>query len=136
MPKYDNIIVPSDGRPPVRIDSGGALTYRAMGGIKKFEMIPNEIHSMRMVGVQAGTIFGNITDNELAKQIKERLLPYHDAILNVTPEDLKHVIKKRIEFMNRWAEDILKGVIRKAGKRTNKQNRKIRKTRKTRKTRR
>lgn len=95
----DNIIVPSDGTPPVRIDNGGSLTFKATGGNKPFGETVGEIDTMRnkKISPQAAAIFGKITDTEIDEQIKTIIVPNYDLILSLTPEALRPTMAKRMD---------------------------------------
>ena len=69
----DNIIVA--GMKPYRIDAGGALLFRAQGADKAEEMNTNvseQIDSLRDsdVNAQAASVFGDMTDAEIAESAK------------------------------------------------------------------
>jgi DNA polymerase III epsilon subunit-like protein/8-oxo-dGTP pyrophosphatase MutT (NUDIX family) len=69
----DNIIV-ADGK-PFRIDAGGALLFRAQGVSKAEELDTNvseQINSLRDpdTNVQAASVFGDMTDAEIAESVK------------------------------------------------------------------
>lgn len=97
----NNIILPSDGSPPVRIDNGGSLTFRAQGGPKPFTDTVEELETMRnkKTSPQAASIFGHLTDDDIHKQIKTIIQPNVDIILSLTPSKLKPTMKKRIEYL-------------------------------------
>lgn len=95
----DNILLPSDGSPAVRIDNGGSLTFRAQGGKKPFNNVVTEVDTMRnkTISPQAAKIFGDLTDTDIDTQIKTIIVPNYDLILSLTPEDLKPAMKGRID---------------------------------------
>lgn len=122
---YDNIMLPSDGSEAVRIDNGAGLTYRAMGRFKtEFdgsvgkELDKNGIYrsdTNQKTPIQ--TIFSDLTDQQIAKQILEQFTPEKkEKILSVIPEGLpglpssdpplmKDIIRERIEYMIEWANE-------------------------------
>jgi len=66
----DNIIV-RDGV-AYQIDSGGALKYRAQGGLKvTFNSTVSELHTLRDPKRSVYRYFGRITDDEVRSQIKK-----------------------------------------------------------------
>jgi DNA polymerase III epsilon subunit-like protein len=69
----DNILVKEVK--PIRIDAGGAMLFRAQGESKAAEMDTNvskQIDSMRdsKVNPQAASVFGDMTDAEIAESVK------------------------------------------------------------------
>ena len=95
----DNILIPADGSPAVRIDNGGSLTFRAQGGKKAFNKVVTEIDTMRnkQISPQAAKIFGDLTDTDIDTQIKTIIVPNYELILSLTPEDLKPSMKGRMD---------------------------------------
>jgi hypothetical protein len=95
----DNILIPSDGSPAVRIDNGGSLTIRAQGGNKPFGPIVAEIDTMRdpSISPQAANIFGDLTNSDIDNQIKTIIKPNRDLILSLTPYELKETMKARLD---------------------------------------
>lgn len=81
--EYDNMII-VDGM-PYRIDAGGALLYRAMGGAKGhlFGDDVGELETLRTKNIQ-GKVFGKITDAEL-KAGATRLAA-------ITPDDIRMAV--------------------------------------------
>ena len=98
---YDNIILPSDGTSAVRIDNGGALTFRASGGKKEFGNITTEIDSMRKYSIspQSHSVFGDLTDADINEQIKTLVAPNYELILSLTPDDIKPNMKARMDHL-------------------------------------
>lgn len=96
----DNILVPDSG-PPLRVDNGGSLTFRAMGKTKTFGPAVGELDSMR-TSDQGEPIFGSLTDSQIASQI-HGIVGRKDAILSATPPDLREVMSQRIDYMASWA---------------------------------
>ena len=64
---YDNLLVGDDGF-ACRVDTGGALLYRAQGGDKPFGPTVGEIETMRSPdkNEQADAVFGDMTNKEIA----------------------------------------------------------------------
>lgn len=65
---YDNLLMDEDGF-ACRVDTGGALLYRAQGEKKPFGDKVAEIDSLRSpdVNAQSDAVFGDMTDAEIAK---------------------------------------------------------------------
>lgn len=99
----DNIVVPDDGRPPMRIDNGGSLDFRAQGKPKAFGPEVGELTSMR-TSDQGKPIFGKLSDADVAKQIT-RLDRRREAILAATPEKHRKTMQARLDFMATWAKN-------------------------------
>jgi hypothetical protein len=99
--EFDNIIIPKNGKPAVRIDNGGSLIFRAQGKKKDFTDYPSEINSMRDkdISPQAFKIFGDITEKEIDEQITQILIPNYKIILSLTPKELQNTMSKRIEIL-------------------------------------
>ena len=99
MSALDNILLPADGSPAVRIDNGGSLTFRAQGGKKPFNKVVTEIDTMRnkTISPQAAKIFGNLTDTDIDTQIKTIIVPNYELILSLTPDELKEAMKARMD---------------------------------------
>lgn len=100
--KHDNIIVPADGSPPIRIDNGGALLFKAQGEPKNMNEDVVELYTMRnkTIAPEASSIFGDITENEINNQIKEIIKPNYKKILNIIPKNNKkliNIMKKRLD---------------------------------------
>jgi len=95
----DNILLPTDDSPAVRIDNGGSLTFRAQGGKKPFNKVVTEIDTMRnkTISPQAAKIFGDLTDTDIDTQIKTIIVPNYELILSLTPDELKEAMKARMD---------------------------------------
>jgi hypothetical protein len=69
---FDNLLVGNDGKAK-RIDPGGALDYRAQGGLKgdAFGNAVSEIHTLRDASKnpQAASVFGTMTQDEISKSM-------------------------------------------------------------------
>jgi hypothetical protein len=68
---YDNLMISPHGA-PVRLDTGGALRFRAQGGPKgpAFNADPTEFETLRTNGT-ARSIFGKMTDADLISSLEE-----------------------------------------------------------------
>jgi hypothetical protein len=100
---YDNIIVPSDKSPPVRIDNGGSFYFRAQGNKKKFPSnVVNELDTLRdkTFNSKTASMFAVLTDGDINTQIKEIIVPNYDKILECIPiQELKDTVKGRMDFL-------------------------------------
>jgi len=100
---FDNIIVPSNGGPPVRVDNGGTFYFRAQGAKKSFpSTIVDEINTLRDINLNPKTakLFSKLTDSDINNQIKESIVPNYDKILECIPiKELKDTIKGRMDFL-------------------------------------
>jgi ADP-ribose pyrophosphatase YjhB (NUDIX family) len=65
---YDNLLIDKDGA-ACRVDTGGALLYRAQGAKKPFGDTVGEIESLRSpdMNAQADAVFGDMTDAQIAQ---------------------------------------------------------------------
>ncbi len=97
----DNVILPADGSPAVRIDNGGSILFRAQGGKKQFDKAVVELDTMRNPKVSANSakIFGELTDTDIDTQIKTIIVPNYEAILALTPEGIKPLMKDRLDYL-------------------------------------
>ena len=97
----DNIIVPSNGTPAVRIDNGGTFMFKATGGKKPFGKFVTEIHTMRSKknAPEASKIFGSLTDTDIDEQIKTLIVPNRQTILDIVPLELKPVMEARLDYL-------------------------------------
>jgi len=97
----DNIIMPSDGSPAVRIDNGGSFTLKATGGKKPFTKTVAELDTMRnkKIAPQASKIFGGLSESDIDTQIKTLIVPNYDSILNLMPDTLKNTMKSRLDYL-------------------------------------
>lgn len=96
----DNILIPNDGSSAVRIDGGGSLTFRAMGGPKgeMWNELVNEINTIRQ-GKTSSFVFGGVTDEEIKTQITTIIKPNFYKILCKVPHDLRPMIHKRLNTL-------------------------------------
>jgi len=102
----DNIMVDNNGNGvPFRIDNGGSLTFRAQGGRKEFGPEVKELQTMRdpKINPNAAKYFGHLTDEYLKGQIQKTIKPNYDAILSKTSDELKPVMKARMDYMLDWS---------------------------------
>ncbi len=97
----DNVLVPASG-PPLRVDNGGSLEFRAQGKPKAFTGVVGEIDSLR-TSPQGKPIFGSLTDDEIATQI-DGLVNRRKPILDAAPESIREVLARRLDYMQGWAE--------------------------------
>lgn len=97
----DNIIIPNDGSPAVRIDNGGSLIFRAQGKKKPFGKKVTEIETMidKKISPQAAKIFGDLTNSEIREQIRTIILPNYDLILSLTPDEIKDTMRARLDSL-------------------------------------
>lgn len=104
----DNIVIDKDGK-AFRIDNGGSLTFRAQGGKKPFGDTVEELNSLRnpSINPSAASVYGSLTDKQIAENIKYQLSTKITSILNAAPKDLKATLEKRINYMQDWATNIL-----------------------------
>lgn len=83
---FDNLLV-RDGV-PVRVDTGGALRFRARGGLKgsAFGDEVLEIESLRNAGTnaQAAAVFGRLTPAQLGASVAR--------VLAIEPEDIRRLV--------------------------------------------
>lgn len=93
----DNVLIGSNGK-VYRIDNGGALRYRAMGGKKaEFSEIPNEVFSMR-TSSQGKPVFGSLSIKDIASQAAA-LVSKRSALLGALPSSLHKTMNGRINRM-------------------------------------
>jgi len=108
----DNILWSPEGD-PIRVDQGGTMEFRAMGGRKDFGPVPLEVSSMLSPGGQ-GRRSSRVRLSGMRKQaleIEKRLTPERiDALLEQAPfEDqamrdrVGKALKARVKWMGRWA---------------------------------
>ena len=95
----DNILLPNDGGPAVRIDNGGTFMFKATGGKKPFGKIVIEIDTMRNAKTAplASKLFGELTDEEINNQIKTLIEPNYHKILKISEEYLPEIMKYRLD---------------------------------------
>ncbi len=95
---YDNIFVA--GGKPYRIDNGGALAYRAQGGVKRtWGPVVTELKSMRDASTNPVTaaIYDGITDKDIHDQIRH-IVQNRDALLAAVPDAAtRDVLAARID---------------------------------------
>lgn len=117
--EYDNIQVadPEDMREPYRIDNGGSLAFRAMGKPKGAAWGPEvgELGSLRnpSMNAQAARYFGDLTDAEVARQVRRLDLQAFRAEVGkleseglLSAEDAR-ILGERTEYLTRWANATL-----------------------------
>jgi len=85
---YENIAIGKKSGKAYRIDPGGALLYRAMGGLKGDKFFNKNVvewDTLRSsTNVQAKTIFGDMTDAEMVTSAKR--------VLKVSDEDIRTAV--------------------------------------------
>ena len=103
----DNIILPADGGPAVRIDNGGVFTSKASGGDKPFTPEVKELYTMRDsdVSPSAAKIFGDLTDVAIIAQIERIIIPHYDAILAIFDNrpNLQPTVNRRLDYLVQYA---------------------------------
>jgi hypothetical protein len=109
--EQDNVLW-HEGR-PTRVDQGGTLEYRAMGGTKKFGPVPSEVWTMARPGGQAlGTMaLTPEGKRDQARKIAETLTPEAiDELVDAAPfKDaamrgrVRENLKARVAWMGRYA---------------------------------
>jgi len=97
---YDNIIVPSDGSPAVRIDNGSSFTFSGTGRAKNFNA-DVDVESLRQ---RNSEIYGSLTNTQIALQIRDKILPNISIILEKTPDEFREVMASRIDSMEAWSK--------------------------------
>lgn len=89
-----------------RVNCAGALRYRRVG-VKKppgaFGPEVGELMSMRHNRFAWARVFSELTDAEVARQIRDNILPAEDALLEAVPEELGEVMASRVCYMREWA---------------------------------
>jgi len=107
----DNVLW--NGDTPIRLDQGGTLEYRAMGGPKPFGPVPTELWTMNKPGGQAWTRMA-ITEEGMraaAKDAELRLTPERiDALVDAAPFDdeemrerVRENLKARVAWLGRYS---------------------------------
>lgn len=112
--EHDNVLV--SGKTAHRIDNGGALIYRAMGGKKDFGAEVKELHSMRDKQYPAGQVFHKIKDDDLKKQLHEFSHSYDthrehiDSLITKSglSENAKSEIRTGLHARAQYLKDYLK----------------------------
>jgi hypothetical protein len=104
----DNILISKRGD-VLRIDNGGALRFRAMGGAKgdAFGDVVGELESLRdfSKNPQSAKIFQGLDDHAVAEQI-DKLVKDREYILSFAPNDLRELLAKRLQYMEEWAKRV------------------------------
>lgn len=95
----DNIMI-QNGK-PFRIDNGGALAYRAQGGLKggAFTHEVNELESMRNGSKNPSTakVYKSLTNKDIVNQIKEVTGNKMKILDQITDPDVREIMSKRID---------------------------------------
>lgn len=118
--EYDNILITQDGT-PYRIDNGGSLAYRAQGAPKGGAWGPEvgELGSLRnpAMNPQSARYFGDLTDAEIARQIRRLDLgAFRAEVAKLEGEGLlsaedARILGERAEYMVRWANQTLEETV-------------------------
>jgi hypothetical protein len=117
----DNIIVSTKhGATPklFRIDNGGSFRFRAQGTRKtaaEWSEVVNELDSLRGLhptikpNAGASFLYEGVSDKKMLEGI-QRVLKKRKQILAATPEELRPIIAKRLDYIARYAEEKLSTV--------------------------
>jgi hypothetical protein len=102
----DNILVEDSGK-VWRIDNGGSFRFRAQGTPKTPAQWNEEVTELKTLldaskNPTTAKIFKGITDAEIAEQIRH-LLTKKDAILATVPEEVRAVLAKRFDYLEKIA---------------------------------
>lgn len=135
--EYDNLGVDTYGG-LVRLDNGGALLFRAMGGLKgkAFSDDVTELKTMRdpAINESAATVFGGLSDEEIAKQAsllvkkfpKEKIEKMVKNVFDKEPEIAQYLINKLLarrkyilDFAMQVAHQVIKTKVLKRKERYN-----------------
>lgn len=111
----DNVKLGADGK-VYRIDNGGALFFKAMGGKKpagSFGKEVKELASMRNKQKTSGKVFGTLTDAEVAQQVEgifSKISPLQFASAagkHMADEDQKvgARLAARVKWVQNWAAE-------------------------------
>lgn len=89
---------------PVRIDNGGALTYRAQGGLKgaAFGAKVGELESMRNAAMNktSAEVFGKLTPGQISKQI-DTVVGHREGVLaKIHDPQLKAIMESRFDYLS------------------------------------
>lgn len=105
-----NILVDSSGN-PWRIDNGGALEYRARGGAKgdQWSSEVTELTTLRnpKINPQTAEVFAGISNQAIIDQINEIVAKEEDLLFSI-PDRLQSVMKKRIEYLIKYRDQLEK----------------------------
>lgn len=112
---HDNVLW-NNGK-PTRLDQGGTLQFRAMGGTKTFGPKPNEVISLMAKGGQAkGTMaVTSVQMRQQATDIYKTLTPQRiDDIIDSAPfdddkmrEEIREALKARILWMKQFGKGMI-----------------------------
>jgi hypothetical protein len=103
---FDNVVVDKFGV-PYQIDSGGALAYRAQGGLKgdKFGTEVGEVDTLRDPERLAGTVFGDLSDSEIRSQIKDLLA--NKNIIQKHGGKYRKILSKRLDNLSKFSSGFI-----------------------------
>lgn len=104
-----NVIINSSGR-PVRIDPGGALTFRAQGSRKgsRFSDEPGEIRTMLTPGTDAGYVFIHSDLKVAAKNFMSVPWSKIEALINQCDDEVSGELDDRGmgKLLNQWTMEL------------------------------
>jgi hypothetical protein len=116
--EYDNLQLDANGK-AVRVDAGGALEYRAMGGKKAFGNQVTEIDTMRdpKINHAASVVFGKLTKADITASVAKVVAVSDDEIYDLVmkhgPGDLAkkaHLVETLIARKENLLEQFPKAV--------------------------
>ena len=83
--EYDNLLIGPQGNAH-RIDTGGALDYRAMGSLKgdAFGEDPSEMETMRDPNIESGKVFSRLTSDQIRSSISN--------VMSISDEDIEKTV--------------------------------------------
>lgn len=84
---FDNLLKAPDGA-AMRVDTGGALRYRAQGGPKgsQFGTVVGELATMRDKSRESGKVFGNMSADEVKRSVS--------VVTSLSPSKIESVVRK------------------------------------------
>ena len=102
--EYDNLLKGPDGS-AMRVDTGGALRYRAQGGPKgsNFGNVVGELTTMRDKYRESGKVFGNMTTAEVKRSV--------EVVTSLSPAKIESVVRKYGPKDTATREDLLKTLL-------------------------
>lgn len=112
----DNILWPPNEGPPIRLDQGGTLEFRAMGGPKDFGPTPEEVWTMPAKSqTKRGMSFTPIQKREQASRIYQVLTPeIIDHLVDQAPyedqgmkERVRQSLKDRVNWMGQFGRGLI-----------------------------
>lgn len=108
-PTFTNVVCGEDSV-AYRVDNGSALRRRALGDLRPPDEWTEEVHELRTmrdpaINPSAAFVFSGLSDEAIACQIRDMLVPKRSEILGVLPGELQDTVNARIGYMERWADD-------------------------------